>query len=285
MPSKDEIEELLSYMDRQIDGLAEISIPIQQKIYDIVRAELLKFEQTDGAFVATQDLNERLIQVQKKIEAVLNVKIWRTGITDFLQTFQTIEDRNIQLQRSYNDLKVAKDLLSPARKFIYEQAKYKLTTSVRSEYVEPVKYLLMQQVTGGSSITDALKMLERWNTGELSQGKFTNNNPAPNLTKYATQIARDTAYSTDRTINAIIKERYQLTSFIYAGSIIQDSRPLCRALLSMPQPIPFEQLPALIIAYPQGLIAGTNQQNFIEVCGGYNCRHKAFPVRGNNPLL
>lgn len=284
MASTQDIEDFLNYIDGKIEALNEVAIPIQKKIYDIVRAEMLKFEQSDGVFVADQDLNIRLIEVQKKIEAALNVKVWRNGITDFLQTFQTIEDRNIQLQRDFNQLKIDKKLLTPARKFIYEQAKYKLTTSVRSEYVEPIKYLLMQQVTGGTSITDALKMLERWNEGDLSQGKFTNNNPAPNLTKYTTQIARDTAYSTDRTLNGIIKERYGLTHFIYAGGVIKDTRPICRALLSMGGRIPFTELPALINAYPQGLIAGTNQFNFIENCGGYNCRHKAFPVRGNNSL-
>lgn len=277
-----DIESLLIYMDTQIDNLQSVSIPIQKKIYDIVVAEMLKFEQSDGAFVANQDLNARLVDVQKKIEAALNIKVWRTGITDFLQTFQTIQQRNIQLHRDYNQLKVDTSLLNPARKFIYEQAKYKLTTSVRSEYVEPVKFLLMQQVTGGTSITDALEMLKKWNAGELSQGKYTNNNPAPNLERYATQIARDTAYSTDRTLSGIIKERYRLDHFIYVGGLIKDTRPLCRALVAMPQPVSFEQIPQLIVAYPQGLIAGTNSKNFIENCGGYNCRHKAFPVRNRN---
>jgi hypothetical protein len=38
-------------------------------------------------------------------------------------------------------------------------------------------------------------------------------------------------------------------------------------------------MPAFIAAYPEGLYPGTTKENFIQVCGGYGCRHSALAVR------
>lgn len=268
-------------MDNNIDELAAIANPIQKKAYDILREELLRFEISDGKLVSGQDLRRKLIAAEDKIEALFKVKIWEDSITSFLNTFQTIEERNVSMQRDYNQLRIDTALLTPARKLIYDQAKYELIQGIAPQYVQPAKFLLMNQVTGGASIQDALTMLERWDKGELSNGKYTNDMPAPNLQKYATQIARDTSYGVDRTINSIIKDRYSLGKFIYAGGIVEDSRPLCRYLVSLNRDIEFDELPPLLSnpQYQKGLIADTTKENFTQRCGGYACRHKVFAVR------
>lgn len=275
-----EIKGLLTFIEDSIAKIGNASIGLQARIYDIVRLELLKFEQTDGVFVTEQDLRKRLISLEDKIFAILNNESWDVTIVEYLNTLQTIQDRNVAMQLSYNDLKVNTRLLSPARLYIYEQAKYALTTAVAPQYVEPVKYLVMQQVTSGNTITESLKMLQRWNEGELTNGKYTNKILTPNLQKYATQIARDTSYSVDRTINSIIKERYGLGKFIYVGGVIEDSRPLCRYLVGLRRKIGFDELPELIQQFPDGLIAGTDEKNFTQNCGGYNCRHRVMAVKG-----
>lgn len=274
-----DIRELLNYMDGNIDAVTDVAAPIQRQVYELLRRELMKFEITDGNLVPQQDLRKRLIHIEDEIERITGVKIWDDKITEFLSTFQTIEDRNIAMQAKHNDIKVQRSLLTPARRLIYDQAEYALTQGVKLSYVEPVKFVLMQQVTSGASITDALELLKKWDAGELSKGRYTNDMPAPNLQKYATSIARGATYGVDRTTNSIIKDRYKLNGFVYAGGLREDSRPLCEHLVGLKRPISFEELPPLLALYPQGLIAGTDVTNFIQNCGGYNCLHRAFPTR------
>lgn len=274
-----EIQRLLATIENKVNGLSGVSSILQAKAYEIVKSEMLKFPQADGHFVADKSMRTRLIAIDDKVRELFKLSIWDKSINEFLPVFQTIQDMNVQMQYDYNKLKVEVQNLNPSRQYIYQQAKYALTTAVAPQYVEPITTVLMQQVTGGASIQQGLAMLEKWNEGKLSDGRYTNKIMAPNLEKYATQIARDSAYSVDRTINSIIKDRYELTNFYYAGGVISDSRPLCRYLVSLKRKIAFNELPPLFELYPDGLIEGTNRQNFIVRCGGYNCRHRCMPVR------
>lgn len=278
-----DIELLLAFMDGSIDTVDNVATGLQSKIYDIVRGKMLQFDTKNGHFDVSQDWRRGIIEVESLIGNALNVPIWSNTISDFLSTFTTIEERNVSLNRTYNELEVDTSLLTPARKFIYNQAAQSLKQGLKSAYVQPATALLMQQITAGASITESIAMLERWDKGELTNGKFTNNQPTPNLQRYATQIARDSSYSVDRTISGIIKERYDLGDIMYVGGLVHDSRPFCVHMVQHEQPVPMDVVAEYIKLYPQGLIADTTTENFMQRVGGYSCRHKAFAVRKKVP--
>lgn len=267
------------FMDETIELVTKATISIQKSIYEYLKEEILRFEINDDRFVAGQDLRKRIIYIEDRIEERINKSPYSNTINEFLGGFQSIEDRNIAFQKDYNDLTVALKSVSPARKLIAEQAEYAIRQGVKTAYIQPIKYLVMQQVTSGVSITEAKELLKKWDNGELSNGKFTNNTPAPNLQRYSTQIARDSTYGVHRTFQSIVKEKYGLGNFIYAGPIVAESRPLCRHLIAKGKPISFSEIDSLIAQFPEGLIAGTNASNFTQYCGGYNCQHQAFAVR------
>lgn len=277
-----DIEKLLRYIEDNASKIDGVSTQLQKEAYDLLRAELLNFEMKEGRFVPTQDLRKRLIAIEDKLEAIIGSKVWKNTIDEYLLSFENIQQLNIKMQQDYNNVKVPDALITPTRQLVYEQAKDGLVKSLAKEYIQPAKYLMMQQVTGGASISHGLLMLERWNNGEMTDGRY-GTEPTPNLQKYATQLARDAAYSFDRNINSIIKDRYELNGFIYAGSIIKDTRPLCSYLISLGRPILYKEVAPLLVLFPQGLIAGTNTNNFTQYCGGYNCRHRCFPTRVSVP--
>ncbi len=274
-----EIQRLLATIENKVNGLSGVSSILQAKAYEIVKSEMLKFPQADGHFVADKSMRTRLIAIDDKVRELFKLSIWDKSINEFLPVFQTIQDMNVQMQYDYNKLKVEVQNLNPSRQYIYQQAKYALTTAVAPQYVEPITTVLMQQVTGGASIQQGLSILEKWNEGKLSDGRYTNKIMAPNLEKYARQMAVDAAFSLDRSINGIIRDRYELDKFLYAGGIKQSSRPLCRYLISLKRKIAFDELPPLFELYPDGLIENTNRQNFVVRCGGYQCFHRCFPTR------
>jgi hypothetical protein len=133
----------------------------------------------------------------------------------------------------------------------------------------------MQHVTTGISIKDSQRILNNWNKGET----VGNVRPVINLQRYATQIARDSSYQYHGAINEVIAQEYKLDSFIYTGDLIRDSRPLCQHLVRLRRTIKLDEMPALIKKYPQGLYPNTSKKNFIQLRGGYNCRHSAFAVK------
>ena len=278
----DEIEhkviEVANYIDGRVEGVEKSSILTQSLIYEMIRQEILKFEIKNGNYVIGQDLRSRLSTIQERIEKILSSKTYATPIREFLTDFNKIQDKTVNLFKTVNQLEVEVSDLSPAKQVIYEQAKEALTKAVAAEYVEPIKKLIAQNVMQGRSIVDTVKVLEKWNAGDLSSGRLAGGQPTPNLQRYATQMARDSAYSVQRTTNNIFRERYNLTKFVYTGSLVKDSRPLCRYLVHLNRPIDINEMPKLIQEFPEGLYPNTTRENFPIVCGGYNCNHIAHMV-------
>lgn len=272
------LNELHSLMNGRIDLVTEAAEKAQEEVYETILDLINRFEITDGRFVTSQNLSRRISILEKKIREILE-DIYSPSITEYLTTYKTVEETNLALQKSYNQLEIDVDLLSPARKTLYNQASYYLQEGLADAYIQPAKFLIMQQVTTGISLKDSQRILKRWNDGELTQGLH-NGRQTPNLTKYATQVSRDTLYGYYGAINEVIAKEYDLTSFIYTGDIIEDSRPMCRHLVGLRRPIELDEMPALIKKYPEGLYPNTSSKNFIQLRGGYSCRHGAFAVKG-----
>lgn len=277
-----ELLQLNNTIDSSVDGVTDAASQAQQAIYEFLNGYLNAFETTGGAFATGQDFSQRIAYIQKRLNDIIG-DIYRPSIREYLNTYTTIEQTNIALQRSYNELTVDVEKIAPARKTIVKQAEYYLRQGLNDAYVQPAKYLIMQQVTNGVRLDDARKILRRWNQGELSAGsQLTSGRATPNLTKYATQVARDSMYGYNGSINEIIAEEYELDSFIYTGDIIRDSRPFCKHLVRLKRKIRLTELPALFKRYPEGLKPNTTMKNFFFVRGGYSCRHLAMAVKARS---
>lgn len=267
------IEELHKFIDGSVDELEKAALEAQADIYKALLQEIERFQISDGRFVVNQSLPHRLAAIESKMESILG-ELYIPKVSEYLGVYKTIEETNISLQKSYNDLSVDIKLLTPARKTVYETAKHYLSEGLRDIYIQPAKYLLMQQVTNGISIKDSRKVLSDWDKGKA----IGVTHPMPNLGKYAVQISRDSAYKYNGAINDIIATQYDLKKFIYVGDIIGHSRPLCKHLVGLRRDIELSEMPSLLKKYPQGLYPNTTKDNFLAVCGGYSCRHTAMPV-------
>ncbi len=267
----DKLEELIS---NSIDEVEKAALESQKKIYKEVLKAAGRFDTIEGRYVVDQDLTKVIATLESRFDKILG-ETYIPKIKEYLNTFLTIEEMNINIHKSYNELEIESEKLSPARKTIYQQAKKSLSTGLNDSYKDPAKYLLMQQVTSGISIKDSQKVLREWNNGKRV-GTIT---PLPNLQKYATQIARDSSYGLNRSINNVIADEYKLTKFLYVGPLLKDSRPICVHLVNLRRDIELEEMPPLLRKYPEGLRPGTTKDNFLEVAGGFNCEHTCFPVR------
>lgn len=275
-----DLKALLETMEAAVMGVGSAAEAIQKQVSKIVRDVVLSLEIKGGRLVREQDFLRRLAQIEIKINQVLGSSKYTQPIADYLSEISTIEQRNIAMQKKYGDLIVDVEKLTPARKAVYQQAKHYLSGAGLNEaYVQPAKYLVMQQVTTGMSIKDSLELLKKWDEGKLTDGKQTMGRQTPNLQRYATQLSRDMMYQYNGNINNIIKDEYALDAFIYTGTIVKDSRPLCRHLVGLNREIKFDELPELLNAYPQGTIPGTNKDNFAIYRGGYSCLHGVLAVR------
>lgn len=236
------------------------------------------FQLTDGAFTLGQSYIQRFAIIQQKMNDIIGDS-FTPSVRDYLNSYSTVEQTNIDIQRSYNELEVAVSALTPARQSIHSQAEYFLTEALQDAYVQPAKYMMMQAVTTGVTIKKAQSILRNWNNGTMTNGKLASGRQTPALQRYAGVIARDSIYKMNGAINQVIAEKYNLDHFVYNGSLIEGSRPLCRHLVNLRRTISLDEMPALIKRYPQGLYPNTTRDNFMNVTGGFGCLHTATAVK------
>jgi|GEM_PF-2898753 len=282
MPIRKDLEDLTQYIENSVTDFSEYIDVLQDDAYSIVRDALLSFELNNGRIVAPKDLSKRLLSAQRELESVFGTKKYKIRTLEFLTDLGDIQDKTIDLHKNYNDLKGELNSLSEAKKIIYSQAQNAFSSGAIAEsYIEPVKNLLARQALGRVSQKKALNLLQEWNKGETASGRLNVGNKAPNLQKYGTVIARDTAFSMQRTTNDIVAKEIGLTSFIYVGGLVKDSRDLCKHLVNLRRKITLDEMPKLITMYPEGLYPNTTKENFMQVCGGYGCMHTALGVRSD----
>lgn len=284
---RDELIRLSGLMDGSIDDVQNVATNTQEKIYQLLLRRIQELDYIEGRLNPGQPIAQKIARITAEVNGILG-ETYAPRILDYLSVYQTVEDRNIALQLSYNELVINKNLLSPARKSIYDQAEYYLMDGLADAYVQPAKYLLLQSVTNGISLKQAKSLLKNWNEGNLATGgNLTSGRPTPRLQTYSTQIARDSLYSYSGAVNEIIADKYELKRFIYQGALVKDSRAFCKHLVSLDRKIEFSEVPQLIEkvaksegkSLPSGMIPGTTQKNFVVRRGGYSCQHLAFAVR------
>lgn len=277
---REELIALSNTMDESIDAVHVASANTQERIYQLLLRRLLQLDYIDGVLNPNQPIAHKIAKIQQEMEYIIT-SLYKPRILDYLATYQTVDDRNIFMQKGYNELVISKSLLYPARKSIYDQAEYYLSDGLADAYVQPAKYLLLQSVTNGLSLKDAKSLLKNWNEGDLAKGgNLTSGRPTPRLQTYSTQVARDSIYSYNGAINETIAKEFGLTKFIYQGGLVEDSRPFCKHLVSLNRKIDIDEVPALLEKYPEGIIPGTTKKNFTIRRGGYNCQHIAMAVKG-----
>lgn len=266
-------------MEKSVSDVNEYAKKAQQKIFEMLAKEIELFEVIDGNLNPEQAYARRFSVIQQKMNEIIS-SIYAPYIANYLDQYDHIEATTKKLQLDYNKIEVSENLINPSKKVFYEQAKYYLTSGLADAYVQPAKFMLMQHVVRGDNIKKMRSTLENWDKGQLKPGTLASDIKAPRLQAYSTQIARDTMYSYQGAVQGVISKEYGLSHFIYVGGLVADSRPFCKHLVGLNRKVSFEEIPPLVIAYPDGLRPGTTKDNFLQVRGGFNCNHVAMAVKG-----
>ena len=280
MAFDNKIIELLSRKDRAIikaeKEILEGLSGIEREIYSAVKKQLNKMNKTGGKF----EFDEKNTNLVNELDAIIVDSIQKSSypksVRDFLQNFDTVTDFNSDIHKKLNDIsaKELKDLVDPFKVQTVEDTLQGLTGSgVKTEFVEPIRQELFKNIVAGVNSQDIEASLR-----ELIEG---NPEKLGGLERYVSQVTRDSLNQYDGQINAKIADQFGLDAFQYVGSLIGDSRSQCVKWVNKEILLKEDLEREISWAYSngQGMIPGTNSQNFAVFRGGYNCRHTAVPFK------
>jgi len=255
-----------------LDGLT----PIERKIFAATKGQLNKMKKTGGKY----DFDAGNVNLVNELDQVILNEIQTSSfpenVSKYLQNFDSVTDYQSELHESLNDIKPAelRKLVDPFKKQMVQDTLNGLTGSgVASEFIEPVRQALFQNIVAGANSTEIEGILRK-----MIQGDAEN---ISKLNRYVGQVTRDSLNQFEGQVNGRIADEFGLDAFQYVGSLVEDSRSQCVKWVNKSVLLK-EELPALIssaFSSGQGMIPGTNSGNFAVYRGGYNCRHSAIPFK------
>lgn len=265
-------------MEDGVMGLVNAAELTQEAIYLLLLDELQQFDTTNGRFDPNQPIARKISRIEQRIYEVLAQR-YDPSVVDYLKVYDIVDADVKYLHKGYNDIDVTDNDIKNIRATVYNQAETFLTKSVADAYVQPAKFLMMQTISHGQTIKQAQSMLKNWNNGTLGNGKLSSAVDNPRLQAYAGQIARDSLFQYNGTIQDNIGQKYNLTKFIYVGGLVKESRPACKYLVGLDRKIDLSEVPKVLEKYPEGVIPGTTKENFPTYRCGFNCQHNVMMVR------
>lgn len=282
MPISDDLENIDKVLAKAESSFEQIAAASQKDIYQAILKAVSNINTVDGGFDKLQNPTKHIAAIQKIIDSKLKGD-YTKGVSRYFDTVIGTGEETIGLHENHNGLganKKEQDRLDQIRKVARADLETKLADTLlpqgdtfRQSYSQPIKNLVFQKIRQGASLSQLQKNLEDWNGGNAPIAGI------KPLQSYTTQIARDASFQHNGQINQIISDEFELNAWEYSGGLIASSRPLCVHLVEMDRPVLKTELPALLKKYPEGLIKGTNAENFGIYRGGNNCRHLAFGVR------
>lgn len=234
--------------------------------------------------VEQQASNLKLIaKIKGKLNQIIITDSYDVSIKEFIKGFDNVA----KIQAEYFSVVFSESisktpLLNQIRKTSIELTVQKLTSEGIVEGISgKVTDILNKNITTGGRYSDFVSEIKDFLTDkEDSPGA---------LSRYSKQITNDSLNSFSAQYTKAVTDDLGLEWFGYVGSLIEKSRPFCKALIAAKETcMPFIHISQLdeiakghicdSVISLKGTIAGTNGENLQINRGGYNCGHQLIPV-------
>ena len=266
-------------LEEIIDGaVAELLEKIkakEPKLYERILQFVGRMDSKGGGFLSNTANARSLDLLEKYIQGVLEDLGINKDVADFVKNFDEAAKYTIGLQKTINGISVpATDVLRRWREYAIRTTVENLVgNGLSATYSKTIEKILGDAVYSGGSLTDVYNQVRAY--------AVTDTDKNGGLLKHYQQVSRDAVGQYAGGINRIVAKQYGLDALEYVGSLVKDSRPQCIRWVGMETILVKDLAKEITWAENngQGLIPGTNADNFVINRGGFNCRHEAIPTR------
>lgn len=268
---EDEIENSSSRFEKRVNRIEPVLVNELRKLFKSI-------DVSGGKISTNQKTIEFISSLENRIKKALLESGYNDGVKELLKSFDVIKTNNIALQSVTNNLNIIESSLTGVQRIEVQNTITNLLGSgLDASFVNPLREALFRNITLGGTIADAEKIIE--------EAVISNPNRPSNLSRYIGQVARDSISQFDGAIQAKIGDELGLNDFLYAGSIIVDSRAQCIHWVNKRTLTREELEPEINTAVNRGYLGGkkcsgmnplTTINSFAVFRGGYRCRHRAI---------
>jgi hypothetical protein len=246
----------------------------QRIILDAIVAEFNDAPTEKGRLTSGNEMRKFIAALPTKVRAALKKTGFTKKVTDYVRTFEDMQQLQIDLHKTVNGINAATAINSVRQKMVDLTVSNMVGQGMDNMFITPLQNKLSEHSTVGVSLKDMVTSMKDFINGNP-------NNQNTTFTNYSLQIGRDAIGQYDGLVNQKIANQFDLNALIYVGSVVEDSRPQCERWLEKEFILISDLADEIDWAFSNGsgMIAGTTADNFTMFRGGYNCRHQAIPIR------
>lgn len=230
------------------------------------------FDLKQGKIVSDRNFIKQLNKLTVDVLDILQSTPKFTGpVSQFVKRMPAIAEAITDFQKSVNDIVVP--AFDTQKKIVIDEVINRmLDNGLNQNFVQPLRNLIYQNVTGGLNLSDARSQIKEYIKG----GKDTSGK----LERYVEQTAQQAVDSYSGIINTKLLETFDYDGLLMTGSLIDSSSPQCRYVINeLGGKITRENWPKVkAIAEKHGLIDNTTFDNLPIQRLHWSCRHSFFPV-------
>ena len=237
--------------------------------------ELLKRLSTKGGkIVWDKNTAKALNLIEQGIRDYVHKSPYRSAVTEFLTSFDTIKKANVEYFRAASGFDAAKLNLNLLQEQAMDAVNYNLVDNgLDARFTQPIKDILRGGAASGQSVVEAERLLDEFIMGSKGELGF--------FERYVPQIAHDSIGQYDGMIQTQVKIEFGLNAWSYEGSLIKTSRPQCirwvgKGIIKEKN---LESEIAWAFTNGSGMIPSTDAATFGVNRGGFRCRHRATAIK------
>ena len=261
-----QIQELqLAIESRMDEALPKVFAKLSDQVIDL--ASDLSLDAKDRA----KTLKE-LIKLKKDIaDTIIQNVPYQLQVAEVIKGFEMLSElSNEYITLAIGDFKEKKELYKAILESNIATTKDALLgAGIRENFGTAIQEVLKDNISGIGTRSELNKTLRKFIEGTEQEAAF--------LNRYIKQTTNDAVMTFNAEYIQTVADDLGVEYYLYAGTVIQDSRAFCTArsgrYFTTDQVKSWANLKGW-----QGRMAGTNSNTIFIYRGGYNCRHQLWPV-------
>lgn len=268
--SPDELARLIEELVIKADAsFARNMVRVQNTLYEDILSIVKNLETEDGYILQSATNRKLLAEAENKISEVFSGALYQASVSSYVAIIPKIDELNQQYFTSFKAFKENKQFLKSLQgQTIKTVEKYVLQDGLESQVISPLSQILNQNVNSGGKFSGFLDQIKTFIQGsDQVEGR---------AISYSRTFLRDSMMTYSRTFQQSVTADLGLEFYLYAGGLIDTSRPFCidRAGKFFHHR-EIEQWASLEWA---GKKAGTTESSIFLFAAGWNCAHEIIPV-------
>jgi len=267
------VKEIESGINEFIKDLPSTERRTYKKLLELVS----ELEVSSGNIKTNINNIKILSKIKKEIDDIVLSDKYLKDVKAFTDSFNSVEKLQNQYYAELSDKFTPKKVYTELKKVNIETTVDLLTENgLGSEYTDGVTKILSDNIKSNGNYADMVESMRDYIIGVDGEDG--------SLVRYAKQIATDSLNQYSANLTKAISDDLGMNWYQYVGSNKDTTRPFCKAMTEK-RYFHKSEISKIIkgnIGGEKVSLAGqdanTNEDNFIILRGGYNCRHQVYPV-------